>query len=189
MAIPEDSDAHLVTEARQGDRAALEALCGRWWPRMRRWALVELGDEVLADDAAQDGLVRVIRHLGSYDPRRPFGSWLRRLIRNACHDLRTKRGAVVAFDHDRGKAPGFERRRDLANAAERARKAFCALSPRQRQVVELVDHQGLSPSEAAAELGIAKGTARALLHQGRSALRKRLVAHRAEVVALLREAE
>ncbi len=188
MAQPDDTDTSLILAAQHGDETALEALASRWWPRLRRWALVELGDPSLAEDASQDALIRMMRHLHSCDASRPFGSWLRRLVRNVCHDLRTKRGLVIPFDHDRPQAPTVERSHDLVRGAQRAREAFCALSPRQRQVLELCDHQGQSADEVAEELEIAPGTVRALLHQGRSALRRRLVAHRVELVALLREA-
>lgn len=99
----------------------------------------------------------------------------------------TKRGPVAAFKREYAEAPRLERAHDLRQGAERARAAFQSLSPRQRQAMELCDHLGHSTREVAAELQIEVSTVRVLLHQGRRALRECLVAHRPELVALLRE--
>lgn len=182
-------DSALIRAAQAGDRGALEALTRRWWPKIRRWCLVELADRALAEDAAQDTLIRVMRSLEGCDPDRPFGAWLRRLVRNASIDAARKRGIVLPFDRDPAVPARLDRAVDLRNSAVHVLEAFAALTPRQRAALELVDRQGLTPTEAASELGVAPGTVRALLHQGRHTLREHLVAHRPELLALLREAQ
>jgi RNA polymerase sigma-70 factor (ECF subfamily) len=77
---------------------------------------------------------------------------------------------------------------DLDAAASSALEAFSKLTPRQREIIELCDHQGIAPTEAAAELGIAPGTARATLHDARKALRRHLLAERPDLLDLLRDA-
>lgn len=174
--------------ARAGDRPALDALCAEVWPRLRRWALLETGEVALAEDAAQDSLVRLIRHLPQWSPERPFGPWLRAVVRNASRDARTRRGEVRSADREVTAGPdGPDRRLDLRRAADRALAAFARCTPRQREVLDLCDLRGHTPAEAAERLGIAQGTARALLHQGRSVLRAELVGD--EVRALLGEVD
>ena len=77
-------EADLLRRATQGDAGALEAVARAWYGRMRRWALLEVGDRALAEDAVQEALVRLIRHIHRYDPDRPFGPWLRTVVRNCC---------------------------------------------------------------------------------------------------------
>lgn len=186
--VPHPPDADLILAAQTGDQASLEALLARWWPKIRRWCLVELADRSLADDASQEVLIRVMRHIGTCDARRPFPSWLRRLVHNAAVDLRTKRGPVLAFEHEETETPRLDQAHDLRRGATRARAAFRSLSVRQRRALELCDHLGLSTREAAAELEIEASTVRVLLHQGRKTLRERLVAELPDLIALLREA-
>lgn len=186
MPLPSDED--LVRAAQAGDGVALEQLAERWWPEMRRWALVDLADEALADDAAQDALVRLIRGIGSCDPERPFRPWLRRVVRNCSHDVQARSARVFRLPPESGDATrDLERETDLGRVAARAVEAFAALSTRQRQVFDLCDRQGLDATEAAEALEIAPGTVRVLLHRARQALRERMLAHRAEILELLRE--
>lgn len=186
LATTTPPESRLVRAARDGDPAALEALARAWWAPVRRWALLDLGDPSLADDAAQEALVRMVRHIGTCDPDRPFAPWLRRVVQNCCHDVRRKRGRIAQVI-DLPQRPRMDRELDLARVARRAVAAFKDLTPRQREVLDLCDRRGLRPVEAAEQLGIAPGTVRALLFQARRELRRRLLADRPEILELLRE--
>lgn len=178
----------LIDAARGGDRDALDAF-SRWvWPQVRRLALVVTGDPTLADDAAQEATMRILRALPSFDPGRPFGPWMRTIVRNTSRNTRDRADAPVEPTVERAIRPDHDRRLDLDAAAAHALCAFATLTPRQRELIELCDHQGLTPAEAAAELDIAQGTARTTLHAARHALRRALLADRPDLLALLREA-
>ncbi len=181
----------LVRRAQKGDRAALQDLAARWWPVMRRWAILQLGDAPYAEDACQEALIRLIRFLGKYDTRRPFRAWLHAVVRNCCNDVAARRTRLrrreVVLDFEMGHRPNPDRDMDLGRTADRALEAFGKLSPRQRQVFDLCDRQGLTPSQAAEVLDIAAGTARATLFAARKALRARMLAKGPDVLELLRE--
>lgn len=185
------TDPELIRRARAGDRDALGALASAHWRSMRRIAYAELGDRALAEDAVQEALIRLVRFIHTYDPSRPFGAWLRTLVRNAARQARARRVRRTHREHAVAAAPqpraDPERRLDLVRKASDAFEAFCALPARQRQLVELVDRGGLSPTEAAAELGIAPGSARSQLFAARRALRSRLLDDSEAIVELLRE--
>ncbi|HHO53871.1 MAG TPA: RNA polymerase sigma factor [Deltaproteobacteria bacterium] len=191
--LPAEPRAKLLERALAGDRDALGALAEAHWPMMRRIAYAELGDPAGAEDAVQEALIRLIRFIHTYDPARPFGAWLRTLVRNAAREARgagvrrTRReqAAIGPWPQVTHADPG--RRMDLQRKAGDAFSAFCALPVRQRQLVELVDRRGLSPTEAAAELGIAPGSARSQLFAARRALRSHLLQDSGEIVELLRE--
>lgn len=182
-----EPDPSTLRAARAGDRAALADLCRQWWPVMRRWALLELGDPVSAEDAAQEALVRLMRFLATWRDDRPFAPWLHAIVRNAARDVVARRGEVLEPVGEEASEPRTEDL-DLRRTASVAIAAFERLSPRQRQVVDLCDRGGHTPAEAAELLEIAPGTARALLHQGRQALRAAILGVAGpEVLELLRE--
>src|SRR2546429_8759204 len=89
--IPEQDEAGLVARIRAGDRAAFGVLAERYAGVARRVARAVLGDPDDADDAAQDALLSALVKLDQYDPRRPFGPWLLRIVANAATDRRRRR--------------------------------------------------------------------------------------------------
>lgn len=69
---PDDaSDGALARRAARGDRAAEEALCRRFRPRIRLYGLRHLREEAAAADLAQDVLVAVIARLRAGAVREP----------------------------------------------------------------------------------------------------------------------
>jgi RNA polymerase sigma-70 factor (ECF subfamily) len=93
----------------------------------------------------------------------------------------------VLEDGAEGAVETLETATDLRRTVDVALAAFDRLTPRQRQVVDLCDRRDHTPTEAAELLDIAPGTARALLHQGRRAVREAVLAETgADVLELLR---
>lgn len=178
-----------LERATRGDRQALRRVVEHWWPQMRRWALCECGDPTLAEDAVQEALIRLMRFIGRYDTSRPFAPWLRSLVRNSCRDQLRARGTVADRPEtsEASHRPRVGRQVDLDRAAEGVIAAFASLPPRQREIVDRVDLQGMSPAEVAQELGLSGGAVRAQLFQARRTLRSTLT-RRGEVLELLREA-
>lgn len=186
MGIDERAWALAAIRARSGGREEMSALCALVWPSVRRWSLIELRDPALAEDAAQEALVRLIRHLSTWAQSRPFSSWLHAVVRNAARDVRSRQGEVREAEEAAALEPRLDRSIDLRRAAARALAAFDECTDRQRQILDLCDMQGLRPTEAAEILQIAPGTARALLHQARRTLRAALLrSSGSEVIALV----
>jgi len=84
-------EADLVARARAGDRNAFGVLVERYAGQARRVARAVLDDPDDADDAAQDAFLSALVKLGQFDPRRPFGPWLLRIVANAAADRRRRR--------------------------------------------------------------------------------------------------
>src|SRR5437870_13544987 len=89
--IEHGDEAALVARALAGDRAAFGVLAERYAAPARRVARAVLDDPDDADDAAQDALLAALVKLQQYDPRRPFGPWLMRIVANAATDRRRRR--------------------------------------------------------------------------------------------------
>lgn len=170
-------DAELAVRAFAGDREAFGELVQRYAGQARRVARAVLGNEADADDAAQDGFLAALRNLGRYDPARPFGPWLMRVVSNAASDRRRRRKVrtteqVPPQTPYNGPGPdGLATRREFHLALEVALKT---LPERRRKAIVLFDVEGYSHDEVATILKIPVGTARSDVFHGRRALREAL---------------
>jgi RNA polymerase sigma factor (sigma-70 family) len=66
----------LALRARDGDRVALDDLCRQIQQPVYRLALRFTGHPVDAQDAAQEVMVRIVTHLGSFEARSRFTTWM-----------------------------------------------------------------------------------------------------------------
>jgi RNA polymerase sigma-70 factor (ECF subfamily) len=167
-------DPALVAQTLAGDRAAFGVLVERYAPQARRVARAVLGDPDDADDAAQDGFLSALVKLEQYDPRRPFGPWLMRIVANAATDRRRRRNVRRAEPLDPSLVGGGPRPDAVAVRSElghRLRAALAELPERRRAAVVLFDVEGYSHAEIAGILGIPEGTARSEVFHGRRSLR------------------
>jgi RNA polymerase sigma factor (sigma-70 family) len=87
MELPVDS---WIEAAREGDRAAREAL-GEWcWRRAYKLACVDLGSkpdrQTLAEDVAVEASVKAIDNLHRFQPGTRFDQWLHCIVRNCLRD-------------------------------------------------------------------------------------------------------
>ena len=81
-----------VLQARQGNHRAFAKLVEAYQGPVYNLAYRMLGNAGDAEDAAQETFLRAYSHLGSYDPKRKFSSWLLAIASNYCIDqLRRRR--------------------------------------------------------------------------------------------------
>lgn len=177
--MKEMRDAELAALAQAGDREAFGELARRYAASARRVARAVLGNLEDADDAAQDGFLSALRHLGRYDPNRPFGPWLLRIVANAATD-RLRRRRVRTADAIpptlAARDPGPDRETDRSALHGALRQGLAALPERQRVAVVLFDVEGYTHAEIAQVLGIPVGTVRSHVFHARRALRTALAA-------------
>jgi RNA polymerase sigma-70 factor, ECF subfamily len=71
--MPEDATRELLSRIRGGDREALDVLCGRYLPRLRRWAHGRLPPwargRLDTDDLVQETVVRSLEQMDAFEPR------------------------------------------------------------------------------------------------------------------------
>ena len=112
--------------------------------------------------------------LAQYDPRRPFGPWLLRIVANAATDRRRRRTVRRVEPLDPGLVAGGSRPDATAERwalSARLREALAELPERRRIAVVLFDVEGYSHAEIAQVLGIPEGTVRSEVFHARRRLR------------------
>src|SRR6266480_3644375 len=83
----EESDAALVTRAREGDQDAFRLLVERHSLRLFQLAFRMTGNEQDAEDLVQETFLRAYKQLHRFDGRAAFGTWLYRIAANCSLDL------------------------------------------------------------------------------------------------------
>lgn len=173
-----------MRRAAAGDEAAFEALARRLLPRLRRWALARTGDPDDADEVVQDTLVRVHRGLAGFEGAARFSSWAYRILANVANERyrsRERQQPTVPVDALATEPEEAVERPDPVGRLEARRLAavvleyFETLPPGQREVIELVDHEGMRPIEVAEALDMNPVTVRAHLFRARRAIRGRIL--------------
>jgi len=81
-----------------GDEAAYRQFYDAYFDRLLRYLLVVTGgNEEAAREALQLALVRVVRHVKTFETEEKFWSWLTVLARSAFADESRKRGGILPF--------------------------------------------------------------------------------------------
>jgi RNA polymerase sigma-70 factor (ECF subfamily) len=179
-----DISPDLVSRARNGDPGALRTLVTRAYPVVRRWALVRTGDPTEADDLTQDVLVQMIRRLDAWKGSGRFTTWLYTVTRNAAADRFRKRRRREAREDDvralpetlGDPPPSPDAGADRSHIRTVLASFFEELPPRQREVFDLSELQGMSTGDIAALLGVEPVSVRAHLFKARRTLRARIMA-------------
>jgi RNA polymerase sigma-70 factor, ECF subfamily len=131
-----------------------------------------LGDRSAAEDVVAQAYERAYRKRRSFDPRRGSArAWLFGIARNAALDeLRRRRRLAVLVDEP----PDLAGDDDPDAAARRAtvRAALATLEPREREILALKYHGGLTNAEVAALLGVSESNAGTRLHRAMTKLRE-----------------
>lgn len=162
------SDEQLVRRFVAGDEAAFEAFVVRHQDRVYRMALALTGNPQDAADAAQEVFLRAYTGLAGFRfGAAPF-TWLTRVARNVCSELRRKQraggddpDALAAADP----SPGLHHAE-----ARRLRLWLDALPARQREAVVFRVLEEMSVAETARVMGCRQGTVKALTFKAMRAL-------------------
>jgi len=170
----------LVARARQGDRAALEAVLLALAPSINRFGLRMCKNVHDAEDVLQETLINVAQHIGDFEGRSSLTSWAFALTRSAC--ARKRRGLKnqphISDDRlaeSQDPAPSPEARLADQELASAVSAALDGLSDDHREVILLRDVEGLSAPEAASSIGISVDALKSRLHRAREALRAALL--------------
>jgi RNA polymerase sigma-70 factor (ECF subfamily) len=179
---PAPSDEQLLARFAAGERPVLDELFRRYRQPAYRVAYRLLGHEADALDAVQEGFVKALTHLESFQGRSSFKTWLMRVVSNAALDLGRQRGRREILSLGSAEADGSQPvvPDDPSLGLERAdlrrllNEALASLPEAQRRTFVLHADGGLSYREVAEVLGISIGTVMSRLFYARQKLRVHL---------------
>jgi len=164
--------------AQAGDADRYRELLLTIEPRIRAIVRWKIREEAAADDVVQNVLLSIHRGRRTYRAERPFGPWMRAIVRNSIIDHfrdRKRKGdrEVELIAEEWADERNVEAEADAPLAPELA-AALAALPEGQREAVTLIQAEGLSVAEAALRAGISAGALKVRAHRGYRALRKAL---------------
>ncbi|WP_298240788.1 sigma-70 family RNA polymerase sigma factor [uncultured Bradyrhizobium sp.] len=162
----------LFESARLGDPHAIASLLATAQPDIRRYARATCRSSADAEDATQEALWILFRHVGTIRSLLAVSAWLFSVVRRECLRLARKAGLAPAVDESEVEAalllrPEADLRLDVA-------AAFEALPPHYRDVALMRDVKEMTIDEIADALGATRQTVKARLHRARALMREYL---------------
>lgn len=179
-------EAQLVAAAKRGQKAAFGELYARHSKKIYRATLRIMRNHEDAEDALQDSFLNAFVHLGDFDGRSSFSTWLTRIaINSALMKLRKSRRCPEISSDEPADAredfapyePADSRPNPEEQFAQRQRqrivsRAVRTLRPSLRQVIEIRRLQEFSMKETARTLRISIPATKSRLYHARIALRQ-----------------
>ena len=140
-------------------------------PSLRAFARGLCGHREMADDLAQDTMMRAWAARASYTQGTNFRAWMFMIMRNQFYTTIRKNSRTTSLDPEVAErvlvvAPAQQNGINVDDVA----KALQKLPAEQREVLLLIGANGLSYEEAAKVIGCAMGTVKSRLARGRTAL-------------------
>ena len=188
--VSQDADAELVTRAQCGKLEAFEELARRHTQLIYRALIAILGDAADAQDAMQDTLLSAFRHIGGFEGRSKFSTWLVSIARNAAlRRLRSRRNTESLDQSDTEENRDFRPRQITAwqdnpeqshsrtEMRQLVEKGLLRLPAKYRVIVMLRDIEQVSTDEVARQLGLSVPAVKTRLLRGRLMLREWLSPH------------
>ncbi len=167
VAEGELSDDGLLAGMAVGEQGAAVAFVRRYQRRVFGLAYSMTGDAGVAEDVAQEAMIRVWKHAPVFDPRRgSVASWVLTITRNLAIDALRLRRAVPTDPDDFAAAATRSNEHNPEDAAQRGdvrhsvRRALETLPPEQRRAVVLAAVYGRTALEISEAEHIPLGTAK-----------------------------
>jgi RNA polymerase sigma-70 factor, ECF subfamily len=164
----ERSDAELLAAHVAGDRYAFGELFHRHRRQLHHLARLTTRSPEDAEDALQDAMLSAHRGAGSFRHDAAVGSWLHRIVVNACLDRlrRAKPHRTVPLEDV---YPVADRSAQVETAIV-VQRALARLPIEQRAAIVAVDMLGYSVVDTARLLGIPQGTVKSRCARARARL-------------------
>ena len=188
--VIQDLDAELVAQAQDGKLEAFEELVRRHTQLIYRTLMAMLGNPADAQDSLQDTLLRAFKHIGGFQGRSKFSTWLVSIARNTALQRLRGRKNVESLDEPEREDEGDFRPRQVRSWADNPEQlhskseiqqlveaGILGLPAKYRVVVVLRDIEQLSTDEVARELGLGVPAVKTRLLRGRLMLREWLSPH------------
>ena len=181
-----DEDRLVVVAAKRGNQDAFGDLIERHAHKVFHvtWLITRNRED--AEDAVQESFASALIHLGSFDGRSRFSTWLTKIAINAAlmklrknrslHEVAleepVERGAAPPHDEIADAAPNLEQRYAEHERSRILREAIVKLRPNLRATVEAYTLKQRSLQETAEMLGISISATKGRLFYAKTLLRR-----------------
>jgi RNA polymerase sigma-70 factor (ECF subfamily) len=171
------TDEAIIARVMDGDLAAFEIIMRRYNQRLFRVARGILESNAEAEDVVQETYVRAYEHLGEFEGRALFPTWLTRIAVHAATKRRRKMKRVRFFTSDEEASSLPETAGGPVEHATRSEiggllaRAVDGLPADLRVIVVMRLVEGLSTEETARTLDLTPANVKVRLHRARSLLR------------------
>lgn len=173
-----DAMLEKISRAQQGDAAALAMLLREHYPFLYKYLVKATMDPSLAEELAQDTMVRCMEKIGSYNGSSKFSSWLITIASRLYIDRKRRWRREMKWKQEQAQEQGVRRIRwgfesrnmewsDVLDAMSR-------LSSAHRMAVLLKHYYGYGYEEIGEMLEIPAGTVKSRVAAGLGQLRKEL---------------
>jgi RNA polymerase sigma-70 factor (ECF subfamily) len=179
------TESEWIQQARAGDQNAFGRLVVAYQTPVYNLAYRMLGNAAEAEDASQEAFLRAYTHLRSYDPERPFRSWLLSITSHYCIDrLRRRRinwlsleEEIAVPDQPTSNSPNPEAAATQHEREAQIQQMLATLSPTDRAAITLRYWYDCSYDEIAEMLGLTVSAVKSRLHRARRALAEKITEH------------
>jgi RNA polymerase sigma-70 factor, ECF subfamily len=170
---PEADDVGLMQRCLAGDDAALRAFVDRYQGLVFALCFRMLSHRQDAEDITQETLLRALRHLGQWEPTRPFKPWLLAIAANRC---RTRLGQRARRPLELGERSDEVACKTASPAlSDELQRAIAGLREDYRLCFVMFYQQELSVQEIALALACPEGTVKTWLYRARKQVAAELV--------------
>jgi RNA polymerase sigma factor (sigma-70 family) len=180
-------DIYLVAAAKDGDHQAYAELCRRHSKQVLRTILRITHDVADAEDMLQETLLKAYVHIGRFEGRSAFSTWLNRIAINSALMLSRKKRSHYVYSLEGGvdgedlklpepaeTAHNPEESCILNSLEDECVRAIRNLSPTLRVVVQIRYREDASVAQIAEILGISESAVKSRLLRARSKIRAHL---------------
>lgn len=175
------TDEEVVVRVREGEIQLFEILMRRYNQRLYRAVRAILQNDADAEDAVQQAYLNAYRHLGQFEGRARFSTWLTRIaVYEALARRRRASERPLGSSDDEGieraasAAPDPERQAYARELSTLLECALAALPHGYLSVFMLREVHGLDTAETARQLRLSEGTVKTRLHRARDLLQRKL---------------
>jgi RNA polymerase sigma-70 factor (ECF subfamily) len=179
------TDEEAVARVLEGELQSFEVLMRRYNQRLYRVVRSILLNDSEAEDVVQDAYVRAYTHLGQFEGRASFATWLTRIAVHEALARKRERARLVEIDsfHESEEANMKFLVSNLASPEQDTLQhsvgmmleaAVDTLPSSYRSVFMLREIEGLSTAETAHCLELSEDVVKVRLHRGRAMLRREI---------------
>jgi RNA polymerase sigma-70 factor (ECF subfamily) len=174
-----ERDQDIVQLIERGDtEAAFGRLVDRYEQKVYRLCCGLLRDRVLAEDAAQESLLRIWKSLAKYDAQAALSTWIYTIARNRCLTALERRqvgeSLMVSDAGGQLEHAAMAPHPEPTSESTSMRALVDGLPERYRQALTLFYFEERSVAEAGTMLGWPDGTVKTNLARGRALLLERM---------------